>query len=62
MARERYKLQFGVQEGKDWNPVEVIESEDLPLRIGSHDVFELIVPTPQGHKRVTVTAKVEKYR
>ena len=57
----KYIVQLGVREGKDWHPVEIIDTDELSLRLGERPVMQVIVPTQQGHKRLTLIAKVEKY-
>lgn len=40
---------------------EDIDEVDLSTRLGERELFQVVVLTPQGYKRVTMTAKVEKY-
>ena len=61
---EKYYLEFVVknESKKDWlESHDILDSSELSFRLGEHSLFELVVSTPQGHKRVTITAKVEKY-
>lgn len=57
----KYQLAFQMRHGKEWDRPEDIEIEDIPLKLGNHQIFILVLGTPQGYKRVTVTANVEKY-
>lgn len=57
----KYQLAFQMKQGKEWERPEDIEIEDVPLKLGNHEIFEFVLSTPQGYKRITVTATVEKY-
>lgn len=43
----------------EWS--EVVDTEELPERLGEHELFTLILAGPRGNRRITITAKVEKY-
>jgi hypothetical protein len=59
---DKYAVQVGIRDTKGYRRFEELDSEDLPLRLGEHELFDIYVPTPQGHKRVRLIAKVEKAR
>jgi hypothetical protein len=58
----KYRLQFGIwYKEKDWQHFEDIETEDVPMKLGNHDLMEFVLSTPQGVKRIKIKATVEKY-
>lgn len=58
--RPKYIVQLGLYSQSFFRDVEVVDSEDLSLRLGKHDLIQAYLHTPQGLKKITITATVEK--
>lgn len=62
--KEQYIVQFGSRLETDANApwVEIIDECALPDGYGKHDLLEVVIEDAQHHhKRIIVTAVVEKY-
>lgn len=58
----KYGIQLVEQPTKDYNRPEVLDEADLSLALGTRNLMEIYDRTPKGIKKITIIAKVERFK
>ena len=61
---EKYVVNFAYESNtKGHEYSDVLDSADISLALGKHDLLEIVIQDRQGrHKRVLITALVQQYK